>query len=94
MGSRWRGVAAPVVVFALVGVGTVDVTIAQVGHLPGATGTVWVTNRAPDFNNVTAFDAANGRVLATVPVGANPIGVVAPIGTGKVYVSNEDANSV
>jgi DNA-binding beta-propeller fold protein YncE len=38
---------------------------------------------------VAAFDARTGRLLGTVAVGAKPIGIVAPPGTGKVYVSNE-----
>ena len=55
-------------------------------------GTVWVTNRAG--NDVTAFDAGTGAALMTVPVGRNPIGVVVPRPGGKVYVSNEDSNTV
>ena len=55
-------------------------------------GTVWVTNRSQ--HEVTAFDARSGARLMTVPVGLNPIGVVAPPGVGKVYVSNEDSNTV
>jgi len=60
--------------------------------LPGAGGTLWVTNRS--LNNVTAFDAATGEVIATVAVGLTPIGVTAPHGTGKVYVSDEGSNQV
>lgn len=56
-------------------------------------GTVWVTNRAHD--DVTAFDARTGAAIATIPVGKNPIGViVVPRDGGKVYVSNEDSNTV
>lgn len=55
-------------------------------------GTVWVTNRAQ--HDVTAFDASTGAAIATIPVGRNPIDVVAPRGTRKVYVSNEDSNTV
>ena len=46
-----------------------------------------MTNRT--FNNVVAFDAGTGEVLATIAVGRNPIGIISPQGTGKVYVSNE-----
>lgn len=61
-------------------------------RLVATNGTVWVTNRV--LNNVTAFDAATGRVIGTIPVGNNPIDVVAPRGTGKVYVSNEADNTI
>ncbi len=71
---------------------TVSSIFAQNEFLKDASGTVWVTNRT--FGNVAAFDAATGNVLATIPVGANPIGVVSPPNTNKVYVSNEDSNSV
>jgi YVTN family beta-propeller protein len=60
--------------------------------LKGVSGTVWVTNRT--FNNVVAFDAGTGEVLATITVGRNPIGIISPQGTGKLYVSNEDDSTV
>lgn len=55
-------------------------------------GTVWVTNRTR--NNVAAFDAGTGHVVGTVGVGNSPIGVVAPLGTGRVYSSDEGSNHV
>ena len=55
-------------------------------------GTVWVTNRA--HNDITAFDGRTGAALMTIPVGANPIDIVAPRNTRKVYVSNEDSNTI
>jgi len=60
--------------------------------LKGVSGTVWVTNRT--LNNVVAFDAGTGEVLATIAVGRNPIGIISPQGTGKLYVSNEDDATV
>ena len=60
--------------------------------LIGVSGTIWVTNRT--FNNVVAFDARTGEVLATIAVGRNPIGIISPQGTGKLYVSNEDDGTV
>lgn len=69
-----------------------NAVILTAQSLPGASGTVWVTNRS--LNNVAAFDASTGEVLATIPVGLAPIGIVAPQGTGKVYVSNEGNNTV
>lgn len=61
-------------------------------RLKGVSGTLWVTNKS--LNDVTAFDASTGDVLATIPVGVMPIGIIAPRGTGKVYVSNETSGSV
>ena len=46
----------------------------------GTPGTVWVTNQT--LNTVAAYDAVTGDLLRTVKVGAKPIGVVAPPGTG------------
>jgi YVTN family beta-propeller protein len=60
--------------------------------LKGVSGTVWVTNRT--YNNVAAFDAGTGEVLATIAVGRNPIGIISPQGSGKLYVSNEDDATV
>jgi YVTN family beta-propeller protein len=61
-------------------------------RLQGEYGTIWVTNRT--LNNVTAFDAGTGAVVGTVGVGGSPIGVVAPLFTGKVYSSDEASNQV
>jgi YVTN family beta-propeller protein len=65
---------------------------AQKSFLRSVNGMLWVTNKT--LNNVVAFDAATGDVLAAIPVGGMPIGITAPKDTGKVYVSNEDGNSV
>lgn len=65
---------------------------ARQDGLHGAGGTLWVTNKT--LNNVAVFDAADGELLGTVPVGREPIGVIAPQGSGKVYVSNEKDNTV
>jgi YVTN family beta-propeller protein len=61
-------------------------------RLDAVRGTVWVTDRL--LNRVGAFDAATGLNEANIPVGLNPIGVVAPKHTGKVYVSDENSNTV
>jgi len=65
-----------------------------IGRIPGASGTVFVTERttSPAISSVTAFDAATGDVLWTSPTGAAPIGVTKPHGTGRVYTSDENAN--
>jgi YVTN family beta-propeller protein len=55
-------------------------------------GTIWVTNR--DSNDVTVFAAESGAVLATIPVGREPIGIIQPNGSRYVYVTNEGGNSV
>ncbi len=77
---------------ALFIVGWAPSVAAHPAGLPGANGTLWVTNA--NTNDVTAFDAATGDVIATIPVGLKPIGVIAPSGLGKVYVSNEVSNTV
>ena len=62
--------------------------------IPGASGTLWVTERTPASSTVTAFDAATGQVLGTTPVGPAPIGITAPSGTGKAYTSDENADQL
>ncbi len=88
---RHRGVV--LVVVAVAAFSTSLAGLAQgADRLAGEYGTVWVTNRT--LHNVTAFDAGTGEVVATIPVGNAPIGVVAPLVTGKVYTSDEDSNQV
>lgn len=67
-------------------------TVLQRSAGSDLSGTVWVTNRA--HNDITAFDGRTGAALKTIPVGANPIDIVAPRDTWKIYVSNEDSNTV
>jgi YVTN family beta-propeller protein len=63
-------------------------------HRWPASGTLWVTNQAGTTGDVSVLDAGTGRVMATIAVGARPIGVVAGRGNGRVYVSNESSNTV
>jgi DNA-binding beta-propeller fold protein YncE len=65
---------------------------ASPAHLPGAGGTVFVTERTPATSTLTAFDAGTGDVLWTSATGAAPIGVTKPHGTGRVYTSDENSN--
>jgi DNA-binding beta-propeller fold protein YncE len=60
--------------------------------LPGANGTVFVTER--QLGSVAALDAGTGEVLWVSRVGAGPIGVTQPHGTGKVYSSDEGSNQM
>jgi DNA-binding beta-propeller fold protein YncE len=60
--------------------------------IPGASGTLFVTER--QLGNVAALDAATGETLWTHAVGATPIGVTQPRGTGKVYTSDEGPDQV
>lgn len=69
-------------------------SLADPGAIPGASGTLWVTERTPASSTVTAFDAATGEVLGTTPVGPAPIGITQPSGTGKVYTSDENADQL
>ena len=66
--------------------------VLQRSAISDRSGTVWVTNRA--HNDITAFDGRTGAAIVTIPVGANPIDIVAPRDTRKIYVSNEDSNTV
>lgn len=65
---------------------------AQPG-IPGASGTLFVTERTPVTSSVTAFDAATGSVLWKSPTGDSPTGVTKPHGTGRVYTSDDAANA-
>lgn len=61
--------------------------------LPGASGTLWVTDK--NVAGTTAvYDAGTGELRKLIAVGRSPIGVTAPHGTGKVYVSNEGSNTL
>ena len=90
MGNKKALVASIFAALAIL-VFTTSVASAQT-ILKGVSGTVWVTNRT--FNNVAAFDAGTGDVLTTIAVGRNPIGIISPQGTGKIYVANEDDATV
>ena len=58
----------------------------------GPNGTLWVTDASTSL--VTVFDATTGDVLATVPVGLRPMGIVVPPGLNKVYVADEGSDTV
>jgi DNA-binding beta-propeller fold protein YncE len=73
-------------------VATAGVAGASPDRIPGASGTLFVTERTPASSTVTAFDAASGGVLWTSATGPAPIGVTKPHGTDKVYTSDENAN--
>jgi YVTN family beta-propeller protein len=90
--TRAYGGALVVALLALCSLGLEGTADARPPHLPSASGTVWVTNRA--LHNVAVYDAASGELVATVPVGRDPNSVTIPSGTGKAYVSNEAGNSV
>ena len=65
---------------------------AAASGLPGAGGTVFVTER--QLGTVSAFDAVTGDVRWSTSVGASPIGVTAPHGTASVYTSDEGPDQV
>ena len=75
-------------------VGPCGIASADAARLPGAGGTVWVTDRAGQPGGLFALDAGSGEVIERVAIGLNPIGAVAPVGTRKVYATNETSNSV
>jgi DNA-binding beta-propeller fold protein YncE len=68
---------------------------ARRAPIPGVAGTVWAVERLDGATNtLTAFDAATGDVLGVATVGARPIGVTAPVGSGKVYTADERSNQL
>lgn len=90
-GPGIRGVVAGAVAVALFvtgSLGLIDEASGTPRHLPGASGTLWVTDRTGALGRVAVFDAGTGALLETVTVGARPTAAVAPHGTGKVYVAN------
>jgi YVTN family beta-propeller protein len=64
------------------------------GEMITGPGTIWVTERTTGSSTVAAIDAATGEPLGITPVGNMPIGVTAPVGTNKVYSSDEGADQV
>lgn len=79
--------------FVPVAIATAAVT-AQGDAIPGASGTVWVTERTPGSSSVAAFDAATGDLLGWTPVGSAPIGIVVPQGSDYAYTSDEAADQM
>lgn len=61
-------------------------------HIPGASGTVFVTER--QIGSASAYDAATGDPLWSHRVGLTPIGITQPHGTNKVYTSDEGSNQM
>ena len=51
-----------------------------------------ITNQGS--HDVSVIDLATHQVVATVPVGRSPAGVVAASRVGKVFVSNPDSKSI
>jgi DNA-binding beta-propeller fold protein YncE len=79
----------------LVPVAVATAAVASGGDpIPGAGGTVWVTERTPGSSSVAAFDAATGALLGWTPVGSAPIGVVVPHGSAYAYSSDEAADQL
>lgn len=61
--------------------------------LPGAAAPfAYITNQGS--HDVSVIDLASQQVVATVPVGRSPAGVVAASRAGKVFVSNPDSRSI
>ncbi len=52
----------------------------------------WITNQGS--HDVSVIDLASQQVVATVPVGRSPAGVVAASRAGKVFVSNPDSRDI
>jgi len=52
----------------------------------------YITNQGS--HDVSVIDLALDKVVATVPVGRSPAGVVAASRSGKVYASNPDSKTI
>jgi len=52
----------------------------------------YITNQGS--HDVSVIDLAQQKVIATVPVGRSPAGVVAASASGRVYVSNPDSKTL
>ena len=69
--------------------------LAGLATLAGAVGAApfaYITNQGS--HDVSVIDLALDKVVATVPVGRSPAGVVAASRSGKVYVSNPDSKTI
>jgi gliding motility-associated-like protein len=65
---------------------------AAIKATPAPTGFGYITNAGS--NNVSVIDISTNSVVATVPVGSNPIGVAISPDGQRVYVSNKGSKSV
>ena len=70
------------------GFGVDNAAAGAPSHPPGASGTLWVTNRSGPLGSVAVFDAGTLSVIDTITVGSKPTAVLRAKGTNKVYVSN------
>ena len=52
----------------------------------------YITNQAS--HDVSVIDVGTARVVATIPVGKSPAGVVVSEAAGKAFVSNPDSKSI
>ena len=93
---RWSAAVALAISIGLLAVPTATASKAmRSGPTDGAAtsaGRLWVTDT--ELNEVTVFDTITGTPLERVAVGKKPIGVTAPPGVDKVYVSNEADGTV
>lgn len=81
-------------VLVALAVAALPASSALTGEAITGPGTIWVTERTSGSSTVAAIDAATGESLGITPVGNLPIGITAPVGTNKVYSSDEGADQV
>ncbi len=86
--SRWRG-AAIAIALALVQALALALAPAALAH---AQPFAYITNQGS--HDVSVIDLASQKVVATVPVGRSPAGVVASSRAGRVFVSNPDSKTI
>ncbi len=79
--GKWASVSVSVSVLALCAVATAN-----------AAPFAYITNQGS--HDVSVIDLATQQVVALVPVGRSPAGVVAASRTGRVFVSNPDSKTI
>ena len=67
-------------------------SMALAGSAATAAPYAYITNQGS--HDVSVIDIATQRVVATVPVGRSPAGVVASSRAGQVFVSNPDSKTI
>ena len=85
-------VAAMVLAGLFAAIGRVVVADDLHGDKDDRHGTVWVVNR--DRGELVVFDAKNGKVAATLPVGAGAHDIAISEQAGKAYITAETINQV
>ncbi|AKB28648.1 cell surface protein [Methanosarcina siciliae T4/M] len=72
--------------------GVMALAFLMLVSIAGASPFAYITNEGS--NSISVIDVSTNKVVATIPVGSNPVGVaINPDGT-KVYVANDHSNDI